>query len=92
MHKKGPYILLGVLLLILIFILGVRYGQNVEKTNKTISYVLSLTPKLTPTLQPSPTPISYATSSSKIWRIKYIYPSNLKVKEDASKSAVLFTP
>ncbi len=92
MNKKGPYILLGVLLLILIFILGVRYGQSVEKTNKTVNYVLSLTPKLTPSPFPPPTPITYATSSSKTWRIKYTYPSNLKVKEDPSKSAVLFTP
>lgn len=82
------YLLLFFLILILIFILGVRYGQNIEKTNKVINYVLSITP----TKVPIPTPLKYATSEGKIWRIKFTYPSFLKIKEDPSRSAVIFEP
>lgn len=86
--KLKSYLLLFVLVLILTFILGVRYGQKVEKTNKVINYVLSITP----TNVPTPTPIKYATSESKIWKLKYTYPSFLKIKEDPTKSAVIFEP
>jgi hypothetical protein len=86
--KSKPYLVLFLLLLILVFILGIRYGQKVEKTNKVINYVLSITP----TAPISPTPLKYATSESKIWKIKFTYPSFLKVKEDASKSSVIFEP
>lgn len=86
--KSKSYLALFFLLLVLVFILGVRYGQKVEKTNKIINYVLSITP----TAIPTPTPIAYASSEGKIWKIKFIYPSNLKVKEDPTKSAVIFAP
>lgn len=86
--KSKSYFLLFFLVLILFFILGVRYGQKVEKTNKVIDYILSISP----TKVPTPTPFKYATSESKLWRIKYTYPSFLKVKEDPTKSAVLFEP
>ena len=86
--KSTSYLLLVLLGLILFFILGVRYGQKVEKANKIINYVLSITP----TQVPTPTPFKYATAESKIWRIKYMYPDFLKFKEDSTKSAVLFEP
>jgi hypothetical protein len=38
----------------LIFILGIRYGQRVEKNNKVVDYILSITPY--PTYTPYPTP------------------------------------
>jgi hypothetical protein len=86
--KSRSILILFFLALILVFILGVRYGQKVEKTNKIINYVLSITP----TKIPTPTPLQYATSESKMWKIKFVYPSFLKVKEDPSKGAVLFEP
>lgn len=89
--KSAPYLFLFSLALILVFILGVRYGQRVEKTNKAIDYVLKLTPTRSP-VTPTPTPIQYATSEGRIWRIKFIYPSFLKLREDASHSAVIFEP
>ncbi len=97
--KSKSYLLLFFLALILVFILGVRYGQKVERTNKVINYVLSITPTTPISFTPNeavgevgPTPLTYATSESKIWKIKFTYPSYLKVKEDASRSAVLFEP
>lgn len=90
--KSRSYFFLFILALILFFILGVRYGKKVEKTNKVIDYVLSITPRITPTALISPTPLKYATSESKFWKIKYTYPSFLKVKEDPTKSAVIFEP
>lgn len=86
--KTKSYLLLFFLALILVFILGVRYGQKVEKTNKVINYVLSITP----TTPISPTPLKYATSESKIWKIKFTYPSYLKIKEDPTKGAIFFEP
>lgn len=88
--KSKSYLFLFLLSLLLVFILGVRYGQRVEQTNKAINYLLSITP--TTSISPTPTPVSYATSEGKIWRIKFTYPSNLKMKEDPTKSAVLFEP
>lgn len=51
--KKTSYIFLFLLFIILIFILGVRYGQKVEKNNKVVDYILSITPY--PTYTPYPT-------------------------------------
>jgi len=90
--KLKSYLLLFLLVLVLTFILGVRYGQRVEKANKVINYLLSITPTNPPAGGPSPTSFKYATSESKIWKIKYTYPSYLKIKEDPTKSAVLFEP
>jgi len=97
--KPKSYLFLFFLGLILVFILGVRYGQQVEKTNKAINYFLSITP-LPRRIPPiageggpiSPTPFKYATSESKIWKIKFTYPSFLKIKEDPTNSAILIEP
>jgi len=85
--KSGPYILLVTLLLVLALILGIRYGQSVEKTNKKVDCVLSITPTLP---SPSPTPITYQDFKSKKSGIKYTFPSNLNIKESTTSSAVLF--
>lgn len=89
MHKKGPYILLGTLTIVLIFIVGVRYGQHVEKTNKVINYVLSITPS--PTMKSvTPTPVVYQNYKSKKWGLTFTFPDNLQIKESATASAILF--
>lgn len=51
--KKTSYFFLFFLFVVLIFILGVRYGQKVEKNNKVVDYILSITPY--PTYTPYPT-------------------------------------
>lgn len=59
--KIKSYIFIVALLIILFFILGVRYGQKVEKNNKIVDYVLSITPY--PTYTPYPSPVKTATAS-----------------------------
>ena len=83
--KTKPYLFLFSLVVILAFILGVRYGQKVEKSNKIIDAFLKLP---SPTMLPTPTPISYIEYKSKKWGLKFTYPSNLEIKEDATMPAV----
>ena len=86
-HKPGPYVLLISLSLILIFILGVRYGQSVEKTNKKIDFILSITP----TRQPTPTPtLGFQEYKSKKWGIKYTFPDNWQILEASNSASVSF--
>lgn len=86
MNNKS-YLLLILLIIVLAFILGFRSGQKVEKTNKVVNYILSITPTKIPL---TPTPISYKEYKSKKWGLKFIYPAGLEVKESASMPAVLF--
>lgn len=69
--KIKSYIFLVVLLLILFFILGVRYGQSIEKNNKVVDYILSITPY--PTYTPYPTiilPTKEASVSPTLFKLK----------------------
>ena len=85
--KLKSYIFIIVLIIILAFILGVRYGQKVEKNNKVVDYIL----KITPTIPvPSPTPIKYINYKSKKWGLRFTFPAGLEVKEDATAPAILF--
>jgi len=83
--KQKPLIFLFVLIIVLSFILGVRYGQSVEKTNKIVDFVLSITPTKIPF---SPTPVPYIEYKSKKWGLKFIYPANLEIKEDPTSSSI----
>ena len=87
MNNKS-YLLLVFLIIVLAFILGFRSGQKVEKTNKVINYVLSITPTKVP---PTPTPIKYTEYKSKKWGLKFTYPANLEVKESSKTPEILFT-
>ena len=84
--KLRSYIFISFLIVVLFFILGVRYGQNVEKNNKVINYLLSITPTKPP---PTPTPIVYQEYKSKRWGLKFTYPAGLEIKEDATAPAIL---
>lgn len=85
--KLKSYFFLIFLFVVLVFILGVRYGQKVEKNNKIIDYLLRLP---SPTVPISPTPPAYTEYKSKKWGLKFTYPANLEIKEDATAPAVLF--
>lgn len=85
--KNKPYLLLILLGVVLAFILGVRYGQGVEKTNKTINYLLSITPTPRP---PTPTPVKYEEYRSKKWGLKFTFPKGLEIVEDATSPAIMF--
>ena len=82
--NKAPYILLGILFFILVFIMGVRYGQRVEKTNKQIAAIISLTPK-----SPIPTmsEIKYKTYQNKDCQLEFLYPSVFKKEKETTTSA-----
>ena len=84
--KKASYFFIFFLIIILVFILGVRYGQRVEKANKVID---SMT-KISPTITASPTPITYKEYKSKKFGIKFTYPADLDIKESATAPAILF--
>ncbi|GIW64522.1 MAG: hypothetical protein KatS3mg092_0455 [Patescibacteria group bacterium] len=77
MKLSKPYLFLLTLIIILVFIIGVRYGQQVERVNKTINYLLSITPSKSPTPTPTWTIIQYKTKTG----IKINYPSFLKIEE-----------
>lgn len=85
--KRNPYLLIFILITILVYILGFRYGQSTEKTNEAIDYILSITPTPRP---PTPTPVKYSESTSKRWGIKFQYPSNLVIKESTNTPEIKF--
>ncbi|TRZ52056.1 hypothetical protein D4R99_03420 [bacterium] len=85
--KIKPYLFLFSLAIILVFILGVRYGQGIEKNNKVVDYLLSITP--TPK-NPTPTPIKYIDYQSKKWGLKFTFPADLEVKESSKTPEILF--
>lgn len=67
--KKTSYFFIFFLVFVLIFILGVRYGQKVEKNNKVVDYILSITPY--PTYTPYPlTPTKTASASPTLIKLK----------------------
>jgi len=68
--KKIPYIFLSFLFLILVFLIGFRSGQKVEKTNKVIDYILSITPYPTYTPYPTPELTKVASISPTLFKLK----------------------
>lgn len=85
-QKLGPIILIVALILILIFIVGVKYGQRVEKVNKTISYLISIAPT-----KPVPTtaPIEFKEYINDSCGFKFLYPAQLEVQKIGSSSGYL---
>ncbi|MGB9883597.1 MAG: hypothetical protein ACPLRN_03745 [Microgenomates group bacterium] len=86
MKLSKPYLFLVFLIIILVFIIGVRYGQSVEKANKVIDYFLSITPTKPPTPTPTWTMTDY---KSKKYQIKIVYPSFLKVEESTKEAQII---
>jgi len=90
--KPQSFILITILLLILFFILGFRAGQKVEKTNKTIDYILSLTPTPKPTKTPTSTPLIFEEYKSRRWGLKFKYPANFEIQESTTTAEIIFQP
>lgn len=88
MQKRAPFVVLSILTIVLIFIVGVRYGQHVEKTNKETAYILSLTPQpQSPTPKPTETQIAFKTYTHKQCAVQFLYPHTLtKVKETTNSA------
>lgn len=86
-QKSLPYIFLGLLTITLVFFLGLRYGQKIEQTNKTISYMLTLTPK---PASPIPTStITYSLFKSKVCELQFLYPSTFREEEASSEAKLI---
>lgn len=81
---RNAYIFLFSLLLILVFIIGLRYGQRVEKANKAISFILSMPPTKPPTPQPT---LAFLTYEHKGCKVRFLYPSSLEKVNESSTSA-----
>jgi len=89
MNKKiFPYLFLILLALALLFILGVRYGQKVEKTNKTVDLFLSLPPTQTP--KPTQPPLTFQTYKNSVCGMQFLYPTTLTKEKETSTSASFY--
>jgi len=71
--KPKTYVFLFIIITILTFILGVRYGQRVEKANKAVDYLLSITPSLTPKISPISPTVKESTTTPKILLKEKVY-------------------
>lgn len=87
MSKKSlPYFFLAFLFAILLFILGVRYGQYVEQINKTVSYLISLPPS--PTVAPTLPPLGFSTYTHKDCGVSFLIPNQIDKTKESSVSAL----
>ena len=90
MSKKSlPYFFLAFLFAILLFILGVRYGQRVEQVNKTISYLISLPPS--PPIDPTLPPLGFSTYVHINCGISFLIPNLIQKTKESSTSALFST-
>ncbi|OGK42426.1 hypothetical protein A2954_01115 [Candidatus Roizmanbacteria bacterium RIFCSPLOWO2_01_FULL_37_12] len=85
--KKASILFLLILFIILVFIIGVRRGQQVEKTNKTINYLISIPPSAT--LQPTQIPLEFKEYIHKGCGLKFLYPSSFLLEKNSSTSGSL---
>ncbi len=84
--KKGPYFLIVLLVIILIFILGVQYGKRVKIADTAIAYLLSITPSPRP--KPSQIPVTeYTSYSHDRCKVSFLYPSYLKLERESTSEA-----
>jgi len=84
-----PYIFLAFLFAILLFILGIRYGREVEKVNKTVSYVLNLPPSITSA--PTAQPLTFANYVHSGCKTSFLIPNELEKTKEGSTSALFST-
>lgn len=87
MRNLLPYLFLLVLVIILVFVGGIRYGRNVEQANKAVNYVLSLPPTQPPTT-PAPQTVGFYQVESKLCGIKFLLPSTLAKDKVSSLSGI----
>jgi len=85
--KLTPYIFLVILGFVLIYILGFRSGQKVEKTNKDVNFLLSLPPTKPPA--PTPLPLEFKTYKHMGCGVSFLYPDFFKVEKESSTAALL---
>lgn len=86
-RKTTPYLFLGFLLLILLFIVGVRYGQHVEKTNKLTSYLVSIAPSAT--AAPSTIPLAFKTYKHAPCGVQFLLLTSFSTVKEGTEGAML---
>ena len=86
--KRGPVILIVILVAILLFILGVEYGKKVKVTNEVMQILVSITPPAGNT-KITTKPIQYEKFYSKVCGFSFIYPDNVKLDKVSSNEASL---
>lgn len=87
-RSKGPVILLVSLSLVLFFILGVRYGQRVEKQNKEVETLL----KTSPPISPQPTVVtSFKKYESAGCNLEFVYPASYTLLKEQDESVSFST-
>jgi len=86
-RKRTPYLFLGFLLLVLLFIVGVRYGQHVEKTNKLTSYLISIAPSAT--VASSTVPLAFKTYKHAPCGVQFLLPTSFTTVKEGSEGAML---
>jgi len=87
--KTTPYFFLAFLFAILLFILGIRYGQHVEQINKKISYLSSIPPS--PTAAPTNIPLAFFDYEHMGCGVSFLIPNELEKKAESSSSALFST-
>ncbi len=87
MRKKGPYIFLFSLILLITFLFGVKYGRKVERIDKYFYFLLSLTPKQEPS--PTPNPYSFKFFNFKECKLSFVFPENLKFQKNKQTLKIL---
>ncbi len=85
--RKAPYIFLLVLFIIVVFLVGINYGKQVEKANKAIQFVLSITPSVAATPLPIK-PITFNTYKQLTCGVQFLYPDTLEVEKESTNEAV----
>lgn len=84
-RKRAPYIFIAVLVIILMFIIGFRAGQSVEKTNKDISILLSLPPTRMP--EPTAKPLAFTVLATAGCGTSLLYPNTLTLTAESTQGA-----
>jgi len=84
--KALPYLFLLFLIAIILFIIGVRYGQRVEQINKTVTYLISLPPS--PTSSPTFAPLSFSLFHHTGCGVSFLIPTLVEKTTESSSSAL----
>src|SRR5690554_726309 len=87
--KKGPIILLCILVLALVFIMGVQYGKRVDTTEEAIQLVLTIIPTPTTTVPEGKKTHAFSTFESKSCGFSFIYPTDLTPRAESRLSGKL---
>ena len=79
-----PFLFFSFLLIILAFIVGVRYGQRIERANKTISYLVKLSPSPKPIVEVKTQP-QFVAYNDKDCGVKFLYQKDSFYKIECDK-------